>query len=38
MKRVVSVSLGSSQRDKRVEIELLGHKVIEENPWNAGST
>ena len=28
MKRGVSVSLGSSQRDKRVEIELLGHKVI----------
>ncbi|MBN1313976.1 MAG: hypothetical protein JXA42_00850 [Anaerolineales bacterium] len=30
MKRAVSVSLGSSIRDKRVEIELLGEKVIVE--------
>ena len=28
MKRVVSVSLGSSRRDKRVEIDLLGEHVI----------
>ncbi len=28
MKRAVSVSLGSSKRDKRVEVELLGEKVI----------
>ena len=28
MKRAVSVSLGSPSRDKRVEIELLGEKVI----------
>lgn len=27
MKRAVSVSLGSSKRDKSVEIELLGHKI-----------
>lgn len=28
MKRAVSISLGSSTRDKRVEVELLGEKVI----------
>ncbi len=28
MRHVVSVSLGSSRRDKRVEIELLGEKVV----------
>lgn len=28
MKRAVSISLGSSKRNKRVEIELLGEKVI----------
>ncbi|NPA06079.1 MAG: quinate 5-dehydrogenase [Chloroflexi bacterium] len=28
MKRAVSISLGSSKRDKRVEIELLGEKVV----------
>ena len=27
MKRAVSVSIGSSKRDKAVEIELLGEKV-----------
>ena len=30
MKHAVSVSLGSSKRDKRVEVELLGEKVIVE--------
>lgn len=30
MKRAVSISLGSSKRNKRVEIELLGEKVIME--------
>jgi len=30
MKRVVSVSLGSSTRDKRVEIEILGERVVVE--------
>ena len=28
MKRAVSISIGSSKRDKRVEIELLGEKVL----------
>lgn len=28
MKRAVSISLGSSTRDKRVEVELLGEKVV----------
>lgn len=28
MKRAVSISIGSSKRDKRVEIELLGEKVV----------
>ncbi len=28
MKRAVSISLGSSKRDKRVEVELLGEKVV----------
>jgi hypothetical protein len=28
MKRAVSVSIGSSKRDKRVEVELLGEKVL----------
>ncbi|PWH19390.1 MAG: quinate 5-dehydrogenase [Anaerolineae bacterium] len=28
MKRAVSISIGSSKRDKRVEVELLGEKVI----------
>ncbi len=28
MKHVVSVSIGSSKRDKRVEIELLGEKIL----------
>jgi hypothetical protein len=30
MKHVVSVSLGSSHRDKRVEMELLGQKIVVE--------
>ncbi len=30
MKRAVSISLGSSKRDKRVEIELFGEKVVVE--------
>lgn len=28
MKRAVSISIGSSKRDKRVEVELLGEKVV----------
>lgn len=38
MKRAVSVSLGSSARDKRVEIELLGEKVIIERIGTDGDT
>jgi len=28
MKRAVSISLGSSKRDKRVQLELLGEQVV----------
>ncbi len=28
MKRAVSISLGSSKRDKRVQLELLGEPVV----------
>jgi len=38
MKRAVSVSLGSSTRDKRVEIELLGEKVLIERIGTDGDT
>jgi hypothetical protein len=38
MKRAVSISLGSSTRDKRVEIELLGEKVIIERIGTDGDT
>lgn len=38
MKRAVSISLGSSRRDKRVEIELLGEKVIIERIGTDGDT
>ncbi len=38
MKRAVSVSLGSSSRDKRVEIELLGETVIIERIGTNGDT
>jgi len=38
MKRAVSISLGSSQRDKRVEIELLGEKVSIERIGTDGDT
>lgn len=37
MKRVVSVSLGSSKRNKRVEAEFLGEKVIIERIGTDGS-
>ena len=36
MKRAVSVSLGSSERDKRVEIELLGQAVVIERRGTDG--
>ena len=36
MKRAVSVSLGSSERDKQVEIELFGEKVIIERQGTDG--
>jgi hypothetical protein len=36
MKRAVSISLGSSERDKQVEIELLGEKVIIERRGTNG--
>ncbi len=36
MKRAVSVSLGSSERDKQVEIELLGHQVVIERQGTDG--
>jgi hypothetical protein len=36
MKRAVSISLGSSERDKQVEIELLGEKVIIERRGTDG--
>ena len=36
MKRAVSVSLGSSERDKQVEIELLGERVIVERRGTDG--
>jgi hypothetical protein len=38
MKRAVSVSLGSSTRDKQVEIELLGEKVLIERVGTDGDT
>ncbi len=38
MKRAVSVSLGSSARDKRVEIELFGEQVIIERIGTDGDT
>lgn len=37
MKRVVSISLGSSKRDKKVEIEILGEKFILERIGTDGS-
>lgn len=37
MKRAVSVSLGSSERDKRVEIELLGERIILERIGTDGN-
>ncbi|MCX8095115.1 MAG: quinate 5-dehydrogenase [Caldisericia bacterium] len=37
MKRVVSISLGSSKRDKRVEVEILGEKFILERIGTDGS-
>ena len=37
MKKVVSVSLGSSKRNKKVEIEVLGEKVIIERIGTDGS-
>ena len=36
MKRAVSVSLGSSERDKQVEIELLGERVLVERRGTDG--
>ncbi len=36
MKRAISVSLGSSERDKQVEIELFGEKVIIERQGTDG--
>ena len=41
MKHALSISLGSSARDKRVEVELLGERVINrliENGSRIGST
>jgi len=38
MKRAVSVSLGSSTRDKKVEIELLGEKILIERVGTDGDT
>lgn len=38
MKRAVSISLGSSERDKQVEIELLGEKVLIERRGTDGDT
>src|SRR2546422_2363019 len=38
MKRVVSVSLGSSTRDKRVETEILGERVVIERIGTDGDT
>ena len=38
MKRVVSVSLGSSTRDKRVETEILGERVVIERIGTDGNT
>ena len=38
MKRAVSVSLGSSERDKKVEIELLGERVSVERRGTDGDT
>ncbi len=37
MKRVVSISLGSSKRDKKVEVEILGEKFILERIGTDGS-
>ena len=37
MKHIVSVSIGSSKRDKRTEQELLGEKVIVERIGTDGS-
>ena len=36
MKRAVSISIGSSKRDKAVEVELLGEKVIIERVGTNG--
>jgi len=41
MKRAVSISIGSSKRDKAVEVELLGEKVSIErigNGWRHGES
>jgi len=35
--RVVSISLGSSKRDKKVEVEILGEKFILERIGTDGS-
>lgn len=37
MKRVVSISLGSSKRDKKVEVEILGEKFVLERIGTDGS-
>src|SRR5512135_2186449 len=37
MKRAVSISIGSSKRDKAVEVELLGEKVLIERIGTDGS-
>ena len=36
MKRAVSISIGSSKRDKSVEVELLGEKVCIERRGTDG--
>jgi tartrate dehydratase alpha subunit/fumarate hydratase class I-like protein len=37
MKRAVSISIGSSKRNKAVEVELLGEKVLIERIGTDGS-
>ena len=37
MKRIVSISLGSSKRDKKVEVEILGEKFLIERVGTDGS-
>ena len=36
MKRAVSISIGSSKRDKKVELDLLGEKVVIERVGTDG--